>query len=151
MTPIFLAALFLTQSTLLAMVAGVSVAAVGALAYYRFDDKRERRRETAIEVHAFFAELGLEHTSDFVKHYAIGDKDGMAKDFVQIAKIVANPEKRLLETRKAALKVIAGMADDDAEYAKVFEVLHKGRLGKEPLPAELKAAATLLDVEVVEE
>lgn len=140
MTPLF-AALFLSTPTLLAVSLAVLSAIVAALVWYRLDDRIERRRETAIEVHAFFADLGLEHTSDFVKHYAIGDYDGMARDFVQIAKIVANPEKRLLETRKAALKVIEGMAADDAEYAKVYDVLVKARLGKEPIPAEVKAAA----------
>lgn len=135
--PLF-AAVFLSNTTLLAGGLAAATAVIGGLVWYRIGDKAERRRETAIDVQAFFAGIELEVASKFFRKYAAGDRDGAAAAFGDITEILADPEKRLFATRKAGLKIAEMIAADDAEYAKLLAVIRKARLGKKPIPAEIE-------------
>lgn len=69
----------------------IAVVAVAKLAL-TVDTKVENRRRVAIDISERLNEQGFTLFDELLKSYAVGDKSGMLKTLIELAKIVKDPE-----------------------------------------------------------
>jgi hypothetical protein len=116
----------------LALKSALLLAAVGAAAGYgvyalitRVDDRVEGRRKSAVDISNYMTDIGLPHTSEFFKNYAVGDYDGAYREMSTIASILRDPKQRatVLEGVVSRHLADAVQAKDElriAQYAKML-------------------------------
>lgn len=91
---------------------------VGAYIFRR-DTEKEGRRRKAIDIAAFFTEIGLDHVGEFFKAYAVGDYSGMWTEASMILRIIGSPDTRKATLRKLRETLIRNAMADPVSKAEL--------------------------------
>lgn len=119
-------ALFAPYGLTLAVWILIAIALAGLVfLYYRIDDRREERRKRALDAAAQCREIGDDALADLLTNYAVGDKTGIAKQFLEMVNNLNDVKGIGIVAMRANLvqKILPKIAEDPMHGPAVRKVV----------------------------